>query len=158
MTRFLLALFLFAGTAAAQTISTEPVTTTAPAGSVVDCTANVVGTNDKTVTWTKTGGTFYGTNPGVANEPNTIALYTTTPGTYTVTATANAGTHPTSTCVITITSSPTAVTTYPRGAGVNPSNVAALQAKAVSGNPMFASGVEAIATGFYAAYSSGWNY
>jgi hypothetical protein len=131
------ALFLSVS-AIAQSIYVYPATITAPRGSYQTCTAIVTGVNDKTSTFTTTGGALVGTNPGTANEPNTIALYTTTPGTYTVTAMSNANHSVTGTCTITITASPTPVTTHPRlyVGGYGPS-LASLQAKATSGNPMY---------------------
>src|ERR1039457_3413006 len=97
----------------AQSIYVYPATVTAPRGTVQSVTAVVTGVNDKTVTWSTSGGTLVGTNPGTANEPNTIALHTTTPGTYTVTATTNTGAV-TGTSVITFTASPTPASTHPR--------------------------------------------
>src|ERR1035437_5332707 len=73
----------------AQTLSLFPTTPVAPRGSYQTVTAIVNGVNDKTVTWTADGGTIVGTNPCVVNEPCTIALYTTTSGTYHLIATSN---------------------------------------------------------------------
>src|ERR1700735_1654289 len=77
--------------AVAQKIYVYPATVTAPRGSYQTATAIATGVNDKTVTWTSDGGTIVGTNPCVVNEPCTVALTTTTPGTYHLMATSNAG-------------------------------------------------------------------
>ena len=76
--------------AVAQKIYVYPATVTAPRGSYQTVTAIVTGVNDKTVTWTSDGGTIAGTNPCIVNEPCTVALTTTTPGTYHLTAKSNA--------------------------------------------------------------------
>src|ERR1035437_2220291 len=107
----LFALGLSCGWLSAQSVYVYPATITAPRGSYQSCTAVVTDVNLKTVTWSTSGGTLVGTNPGTANEPNTIALYTTTAGTYTVTATTNVGAV-TGTCVITVVASPTPLTTH----------------------------------------------
>src|SRR6202012_641502 len=73
-----------------QTLYLYPTTAIAPTGSYQTVTAVVAGVNNKTVTWPTDGGTLVGTNPCVVNEPCTIALYTTNPGTYHLTATSNA--------------------------------------------------------------------
>src|SRR5580698_1382322 len=75
--------------ALAQKIYVYPTTVTAPRGSYQTVTAIVTGANDKTVTWTSDGGTIVGTNPCIVNEPCTVALTTTTPGTYHLTGTSN---------------------------------------------------------------------
>ncbi len=75
----------------------------APRGSYQTVTAVVTGVNDKTVTWSSDGGTIVGTNPCVVNEPCTVALYTTTPGTYHLTAKSNANSSVIAGSTITIT-------------------------------------------------------
>src|ERR1017187_8498278 len=85
MSAFLGFVGLVAVPARAQSINVYPATVSAPRGSYQTCTGIVNGYNSKSVTWTTTGGTLVGVNPSTANEPATIALYTTTPGTYTVT-------------------------------------------------------------------------
>src|ERR1017187_3536196 len=82
MSAFLAFVGLMCVPAAAQSIYVYPVAVTAPRGSYQTCTGIVNGYNSKSVTWTTTGGTLVGVNPTTANEPATIALYTTTPGTY----------------------------------------------------------------------------
>ena len=84
-----------------------PQTPVAPRGSYQTVTAVVTGVNDKTVTWSSDGGTIVGTNPCVVNEPCTVALYTTSPGTYHLTAKSNANNSVTAMSTITITASPT---------------------------------------------------
>ena len=112
-------------------------------------TAVISGVNDKTVTWSADGGTIVGTNPCVVNEPCTVALYTTTPGTYHLTATSNANNSVRATSTITITGSPTPVTTHPRLGGITVSMLPGLRAKAVSTNPMYQQGLYNTATGTY---------
>ena len=136
MLRNLIALIFLAAPLAAQTIHVYPTGPIAPPGSDQTITAFVNGTNDKTVTWSTTGGTLVGTNPCVVNEPCTIALRATSGGPYTVTATANAGSHPTATSVVTLTATPSPSSTYPRLL-LTPAIVTALQAKTTAGNPQY---------------------
>src|ERR1035437_4152198 len=121
----------------AQTLSLFPTTPVAPRGSYQTVTAIVNGVNDKTVTWTADGGTIVGTNPCVVNEPCTIALYTTTSGTYHLIATSNANHAVTATSTVTFTASPIPVATHPRLGGIPAAMLPGLRAKAVSGNPMY---------------------
>jgi hypothetical protein len=114
-----------------------PQTPVAPRGSYQTVTAVVTGAGDKTVTWTTDGGTIVGTNPCVVNEPCTVALYTTNTGTYHLTATSNANHSVTATSTIAITASPTPATSHPRLGGITAAMLPALQAKAVSSNPMY---------------------
>jgi hypothetical protein len=114
-----------------------PVAPVAPRGSYQTVTAVVTGVNDKTVTWTSDGGNIVGTNPCVVNEPCTVALYTTNPGTYHLTATSNANNSVVATSTITITASPTPVTSHPRLGGITAAMLPALRAKAVSSNPLY---------------------
>src|SRR5665213_3496639 len=120
----------------AQNLSLFPTAPVAPRGSYQTVTAIVTGVNNKTVTWTASGGTLVGTNPCVANEPCTIALTTTTAGTYTLTATSNANHSITATSTITFTASPTPVTTHPRLL-VTAAMLPGLQAKATTGNTLY---------------------
>ena len=77
-------------------------------------TATVTGLNDKRVTWSTSGGTLSTTSCAEAmTEPCTVDLYTTTPGTYVVTATASDGTH-TAQGGVTFTATPTPLTAHPR--------------------------------------------
>jgi hypothetical protein len=114
-----------------------PTAPVAPRGSYQTVTAVVTGVNDKTVTWTTDGGQIVGTNPCVVNEPCTVALYSTTPGTYHLTATSNANNTVVATSTITITPSPTPVTTHPRLGGITAAMLPELRAKAVPSNPMY---------------------
>ncbi|HTV09028.1 MAG TPA: putative Ig domain-containing protein, partial [Candidatus Aquilonibacter sp.] len=91
-----------------------PASPVAPAGSYQTITAIVNGVSDQTVTWTSDGGTIVGTNPCVANEPCTVALYSANPGTYTVTATSDANAAVMAMSTVTFTNSPTPVTDHPR--------------------------------------------
>ena len=124
--------------AIAQKIYVYPAAVTAPRGSYQTVTAIVTGVNDKTVTWTSDGGTIVGTNPCVVNEPCTVALTTTAPGTYHLTAKSNSSHSVSATSTITITGSPTPVTTHPRLV-ITAAMVPGLQAKATAHNPMYAS-------------------
>ncbi len=115
----------------AQSIYVYPASVIAPRGSYQTVTSVVNGVNDKTVTWSTSGGTLVGTNPCVVNEPCGIALYSTTPGTYTVTATSNANHSVTATSTVTITAS------YPcfwPSPFCRQLMLPALQAKATTGN------------------------
>jgi hypothetical protein len=109
----------------------------APQGSYQTVTAVVTGTNDKTVSWTTDGGMIVGTNPCVVNEPCTVALYATNPGTYHLTATSNADNSLAATSTITITASPIPVLTHPRLGGITAEMLPTLQGKAVASNPLY---------------------
>src|SRR5580692_8205529 len=122
----------------AQEMYVYPSTVTAPRGSYQTVTAIVTGVNDKTVTWTSDGGTIVGTNPCVVNEPCTVALTTTTPGTYHLMATSNASSSGSATSTITFTGSPTPATTHPRLV-ITAAMLPGLQAKATAGNPIYTS-------------------
>lgn len=131
----LFALYACNGWLYGQSIYVYPSTVTAPRGSYQTVTAIVNGVNDKTVTWTAPdGGAIVGTNPCVVNEPCTAALYTTTAGTYHLTATSNANGAVAGTSTITITGSPTPATTHPR-LYIRASDLTALQAKFAAGSP-----------------------
>ncbi len=121
--------------AGAQRIYIYPTAPVASPGSFQSVTAIVTGSNNKTVTWTTDGGTIVGTNPCVVNEPCTVALYTTSPGTYHLKATSNASNAVTATSTITITPSPTPVTTHPR-LYITQSMLSGLQTKFSAGSPM----------------------
>jgi hypothetical protein len=108
----------------------------APRGSYQTVTAIVTGVNNKTVTWSTSGGKLAGTNPCVVNEPCTIAVYDTTAETVTLTATSNDSGSVTASAKITFTPSPTPVTTWPRFL-ITQANLASLQAKATSGNILY---------------------
>jgi len=159
-----LALFLAVGFCGGQTISTYPATVTVARGGYPTCAAEIAGVNNKTATFTTTGGTLVGVNPSVANEPAVIALTTTTPGTYTVTATPNASGSftGTTTCVITFTSSPTPATGHPKLGGMTIANISAMQAKAgpacTSSNTLYNSGECAFALTLYATSNTEWNW
>jgi hypothetical protein len=148
---------LWTATGWTQAIYVYPQDVYAPSGSYQTCTAVVVGTNDKTVTWSKSAGTFYGSNPGTANEPNTIALNATTVGTYLVTATSNANGSVSATCTIHITPSPTPTTGHPR-LYVTSAMLAGLQAKAVSTNPIYQNYLNETNTYYYTPDSSIWTF
>jgi hypothetical protein len=135
--------------AAAQTLYLYPTAVTAPRGSDQTVTAVVQGVSDKTVTWSTDGGTIVGTNPCVVNEPCTAALYTTTAGTYHLTATSNANGSVAATSTITFTASPTPTTSHPRLL-VTAAMLPALQAKTTPGNTIY----QALRTQAIAAYSA----
>jgi len=149
----LFALGMGIGALSAQTIYVYPSTVTAPRGGYQTCTAIVTGVNNKAVTWSTTGGTLVGTNPSTANEPATIALHSTTAGTYTVTATSGSAT---GTCVITLTASPTPVATHPRLL-VTSAMLPSLQAKAVGTNALFVA-LKTNATNAFATDNSVWSW
>ncbi|HEV2577229.1 MAG TPA: putative Ig domain-containing protein [Acidobacteriaceae bacterium] len=128
----------------------------APRGSYQTVTAIVTGVNDKTVTWTTDGGTIVGTNPCVANEPCTVALYSTSTGTYHLTATSDANHSIVATSTITMTASPVQRTDHPRFL-VTSSMLPALQANATSANPAYA-GLQALASRYYSSDSSIWTF
>src|ERR1017187_7366968 len=129
--------FVFITQMMAQKLYLYPTTAIAPRGSYQTVTAVVNGVNDKTVTWSASGGTLVGTNPCVVNEPCTIALYTTTAGTYTLTATSNVNHAVIASSTVTFTASPIPVATHPRLGGITAAMLPGLRAKAVSGNPMY---------------------
>jgi hypothetical protein len=142
--------------ALAQTIYVYPTTAIAPRGSYQTVTAVVNGVNDKTVTWSASGGTLVGTNPCVVNEPCTIALYATTAGAYTLTATSNANHAVIASSTVTFTASPTPVSGHPRFM-VNSSMLSALQAKATSSNVIYQN-ARNTAISFYTADNAIWSW
>jgi hypothetical protein len=94
--------------------------------------------DDKTVSWTTDGGTLIGANPCTDTDggPCTVALYTTTPGTYHVTATSTSDKSKTATATITVGQAPTVRTGHPRLI-ITADQLTNLRAKAVSTNPLY---------------------
>lgn len=123
---------------AAQKLYLYPTAVTAPRGSYQTVTAIVTGVNDKSVTWTASGGTLIGGNPCVVNEPCTIALFSTQPGTIRLKATSNATHAVAAESVVTFTASPTPVRSHPRLI-VTEAMLPGLRAKAVPGNVLYGS-------------------
>src|SRR5271155_1062 len=148
--------FLLSLTARAQGIYVYPASVTAPRGSYQTVTAIVTGVNDKTVTWTSDGGTIVGTNPCVVNEPCTVALTTTAPGTYHLTAKSNSNQSAGATSTITFTGSPTPATTHPRLV-ITAAMLPGLQAKATARNPMYG-GIRERANTALTADNAIWNW
>jgi uncharacterized protein YjdB len=148
--------FVLPVSALAQSIYIYPAAATAPRGSYQSVTAVVNGMNDKTVTWSSDGGAIVGTNPCVVNEPCTVALYTTTPGTFHLTATSNANHNSTATSTITVSGSPTPVTTHPR-LYVTAAMLPTLRAKFSAGSPM-ASAIRNQAITYYNADNALWSW
>ena len=129
-------LFCCSAQVIAQKLYIYPATAIAPRGSYQTVTAIVTGVNNKTVTWSTTGGKLVGTNPCVVNEPCTIAVYDTTAETNTLTATSNANGAVLAKSTLTFTASPTPATTWPRFLFTQ-ANLPAMRAKATPANPMF---------------------
>lgn len=123
---------------AAQKMFLYPSQAVAPRGSYQTATAIVNGVNDKTVTWTASGGRIVGTNPCVVNEPCTIAVYSKEPGVVHLKATSNANHSVTAESAITFTASPTPATSHPRFL-ITPAMLPALRSKATSRNVMYQS-------------------
>ncbi len=98
----------------AQKLYIYPTEVVAPRGSYQTVTVVVNGVNDKTVTWSTSGGQIVGSNPCAVNEPCTIALYSRDPGTFHLKATSNANHSVAAESTITFTPSPTPVTSHPR--------------------------------------------
>lgn len=139
MNRFALALLtLLPIQMAAQKLYLYPTEAVAPAGSYQTVTAIVTGVNDKTVTWSSTGGGIVGTNPCNVNEPCTIALHSTEPGTYHLKAVSDADHTTSEEATITFTPSPQPVTSHPRLI-VTESMLPALRARAKSDNVIYRS-------------------
>lgn len=155
MKKVLLAL-LFALPAASQTLSVYPVTPIAPRGSYQTVTAIGNGVNNKTVTWSTDFGSIVGTNPCTANEPCTVAVYSSTAGIAHLTATSNANGAVTATATVTFTASPTKATDHPRFL-VRSSDLAGLQAKSTVGNPMYQA-IKTIASNYYTTDSAIWTF
>ena len=154
---FLILALLLPLPAMAQSLYLYPTAPIAPRGSYQSVTAIVTGVNDKTVTWTTDGGTIVGTNPCIVNEPCTVALYTTTAGTYHLTATSNANSSVEATSTVTFTDSPTPASTHPRlvvTAGMLP----ALQAKGISTNPVYQNFYNMVSTNYYTPDSAIWTF
>jgi hypothetical protein len=139
MNRFALALLtLLPIQMAAQKLYLYPTDAVAPAGSYQTVTAIVTGVNDKTVTWSATGGLVVGTNPCNVNEPCTIALHSLEPGTYRLEAVSNADHKTSEEATITFTPSPEPVTSHPRLI-VTQAMLPALRAKAKDDNVVYRS-------------------
>ena len=98
----------------AQKLYIYPAEAIAPRGSYQTVTVVVNGVNDKTVTWSTSGGQIVGSNPCAVNEPCTIALYSKEPGMFHLKATSNANHSVAAESTITFTPSPTPVTSHPR--------------------------------------------
>jgi hypothetical protein len=98
----------------AQKVYIYPTEAIAPRGSYQTVTVVVNGVNDKTVSWTSSGGRIVGANPCVINEPCTIALYSKEEGTFHLKATSNANHSVAAESTITFAPSPTPVTSHPR--------------------------------------------
>lgn len=98
----------------AQKLFIYPKTPVAPAGTYQSVTAILTGLNNKTVTWTASGGKLVGTNPCVLNEPCTMALVSDTPGKFVLKATSNADPSLSASSEVTFTPSPAPVTSHPR--------------------------------------------
>ncbi len=141
---------------AAQKVYVFPTTAVAPRGSYQTITAVVNDVNDKTVTWSTSGGTLVGTNPCVVNEPCTIALYTTTAGAYKVTATSNANHAVVASSAITYTDSPSPASDHPRFI-VTPSMLSTLRAKATSRNKIYQANLS-IAESYFASDNAIWSW
>ena len=123
---------------AAQKLYLYPIKPIAPRGSYQTVTAVVTGVNDKTVTWSASGGKLVGSNPCVVNEPCTIALYSTDAGTFRVKATSNANHSIAAESTVTFTASPKPVTSHPRLI-VTEAMLPGLRAKATSRNAIYQS-------------------
>lgn len=136
MRQFALVLALCCMPAVGQKIFVYPTGPVAPRGSYQTVTAVVTGVNDKTVSWATTGGTLVGAEKCTRNEPCTVALYSTNPGTFTVTATSNANRSIMAESKITITNSPAPVTGHPRLI-VTEAMLPALRAKATAKNVVY---------------------
>jgi hypothetical protein len=132
---------------AAQKLYIYPSKAVAPRGSYQTVTAVVTGVNNKTVTWSTTGGALIGTNPCVVNEPCTIAVHDTAPETVTLTATTNVGSVVANSTLV-FTASPTVTTGHPRlyvTAGMLPG----LQAKATKGNAIYQATLSVATNNYY---------
>lgn len=139
MKRFLsVFLILFPLQLVAQKLYVYPAEAIAPRGSYQTVTVVVNGVNDKTVTWTTSGGRLVGDNPCVVNEPCTIALYSKDAGTFHLKATSNANHSVAAESTITFTPSPTPVTSHPRLI-VTQSMLGDLRARATPRNLMYQS-------------------
>lgn len=123
---------------AAQKLYIYPAEVIAPRGSYQTVTVVVNGVNDKTVTWTASGGRLVGGNPCVVNEPCTIALYSKDAGTFHLKATSNANHSASAESTITFTQSPTPASTHPR-LMVTQSMLSDLRARATRKNVMYQS-------------------
>jgi hypothetical protein len=148
---------LFAIPCAAQTIFVYPATPIAPKGTYQTVTAIVNGVNNQTVTFSTDGGSIVGTNPCVANEPCTVALYSASAATYHLTATSNANPGVSATSTITFTASPTPTTGNPKLL-MTPAMQAGLQAKAANASDVVYPIIKTKATTYYSNDSSIWTY
>lgn len=122
--------------AVAQKIYIYPAEVIAPRGTYQSVTVVINGVNDKTVTWSASGGRIVGANPCVVNEPCTVALYSKETGTFHLKATSNANHSVTAESTITFTPSPTPVTSHPRLL-VTQAMLPTLRARATSHNVVY---------------------
>lgn len=121
----------------AQKIYLYPRNVVAPRGTYQSVTAIITGINDKRVSWTPSGGTVVGGGSCAVDEPCTVALFTTAPGKYTLSATSNADRSLSATADVTFTDSPHPVATHPRLA-LTAEMLPGLRAKAVAKNVLYA--------------------
>jgi hypothetical protein len=98
----------------AQKLYIYPTEATAPRGSYQTVTVVVNGVNDKTVTWSTSGGQIVGGNPCAVNEPCTIALYSKEAGTFHLKATSNANHSVAAESALTFAATQTHVTSHTR--------------------------------------------
>lgn len=139
MTRFILVLLTVSSVQlAAQKLYLYPTDVVAPAGSYQTVTAIVTGVNDKTVTWTASGGDIVGTNPCNVNEPCTIALHSLAAGTFHLKAVSNANRTLSKEATVTFTPAATPVTSHPRLI-ITQAMLPGLRAKAVADNVVYRS-------------------
>ncbi len=125
--------FSITGMTQAISIDVQPATSPQlPVGGIQSINAWVSNVNDKTVTWSTTGGTLIGVNPCTIS-PCSIGLYSSTTGTFTVTATSNDNSSISATSVVTFVNAPTPRTDWPRFM-VNQDNLAATRTKATGTN------------------------
>lgn len=135
---FSVLLFVCPLQAVAQKIYIYPTEAIASRGSYQTVTVVVNGVNDKTVTWSTSGGQIIGGNPCAVNEPCTIALYSKEAGTFHLKATSNADHSVAAESTITFTATPTPVTSHPR-LMVTAAMLPALRSRATSRNVAYQS-------------------
>ena len=140
----------------AQKLYIYPTEAIASRGSYQTVTVVVNGVNDKTVSWSTSGGRIVGANPCILNEPCTIALYSKDPGTFHLKATSNANHSVAAESTITFTPSPTPVTSHPR-LMVTSAMLPALRARATSRNMAY-QGLKTVSEGLLERDKPVWSW
>lgn len=160
--RYFVVLLLACLQASAQTLYLTTNTTSVapyhvPLGTTLTIDAIVNGTGDKGVNWTSSGGTLSNANC-TANGACTVGIYSATAtGVISLTATSHANSSVSKTAYVQFDVSPTPATTYPWFLFTQ-ANLASMQAKATTSNPLWMAQYDAAVAQFNSEITNGWTY